>query len=439
MRPVVVLLALLLPTAWADEPVVFRERLQVGDRYHVKTRVDLTGSFTPPPPPAKAGEGKSPPVIRLQGASSIDYEERILALADNGQVSRTVRLNRRFDFARTLAGQKQQIGLRPEIKRLVILRKGPSEIPFSPDGPLTWGELDVVRTDVFVPALLGLLPDQPVRVGQRWTASELAVLELTDLEKIDAGTLECRLESVSSPKKNRIASIRFTGTLKGIGEDGPVSHRLTGSVLYDLDEQFLTTVILNGTMTLTNPKGQEMGKVEGRFALERSRVVQAHELSDAALKGVKLEPDEENTRLLYDNPVQGVRFVYPRSWRIAREAEGQIALDSGSGNGLIITLDAAGKTPSVKQLQEEARAWMTKNKGTIVREIPTATLRTRPRLDAFSLETQMQGQHFWMDYYVMDQPEGGASIAARLLPKELARSRKEVEAIARSLIRTAKP
>ena len=421
-----------LASAQADEAIAFREKLGVGNRYRVKTRVDLTGSFSPPPM-----GGKPTPAIQLQGASSIDYEERILTLSDTGVVTRTARLTSRFNFSRTLGGQKQEIGLRPEIKRLVILRKGPTEVPFSPDGPLTWGELDVVRTDVFLPALLGLLPREAVRVGDRWKANDLAVQELTDLEKIDSGSLECRLEEIT-PGKNRIAKIRFTGTLKGISEDGPVSHRLTGHLLYDLDDQFLTLLILQGTMTLTSPKGDEMGKVEGRFALERSREANAEELSDEGLKGAKLEPDEDNSRLLYTNPLQGVQFVYPRSWRVAREAEGQIALDSGTGSGLLITLDPPGKTPTLRQLQDESRAWMTKNKGTIQREIPAATLRIRPRLEAFSFETKLSGTNFWMDYYLTDQPEGGASIAARLLPKELATTRKEVEAIARSLTRTRK-
>jgi hypothetical protein len=434
MRRACLVLFFLFPALRADEGISFRERLRTGDLYHVKTRVELTGSFTPPP----AMTGKTPPAIQLQGASSIDYEERILTLTEAGEVTRTARVTNRFDFLRTLGGQKQQIGLRPEVKRLVVLRKGPTEVPFSPDGPLTWGELDVVRTDVFVPALLGLLPRESVRAGDRWKASDLAVRELTDLEKIDSGSLECRLEGITTPRKNRMATIRFTGTLQGISEDGPVRHRLTGSLLYDLDDQFLTTVILNGTMTLTSPKGDEMGKVEGRFALERSRDTSAKELSDAGLKGAKLEPDEENTRLLYDNPLQGVRFIYPRSWRIAREADGQIALDSGTGGGLMITLDPAGKTPTLRQLQEESRAWMTKNKGTVLREIPAATLRTRPRLETFSLETKLDGQNFWMDYYLTDQAEGGASIAVRLLPKELTATRKEAESIARSLTRTRK-
>ena len=51
-----------------------------------------------------------------------------------------------------------------------------------------------MRTDVFAPALVGLLPADAVRVGDRWSAAEVAVQELTDLEKIEEGKLECRLE-----------------------------------------------------------------------------------------------------------------------------------------------------------------------------------------------------------------------------------------------------
>ena len=69
-----------------------------------------------------------------------------------------------------------------------------AERPFSPDGPLTWGEIDVVRTDVFNPARIpGLLPAGPVKKGQTWKASAAAVAELTDMEKVEDGALDGRV------------------------------------------------------------------------------------------------------------------------------------------------------------------------------------------------------------------------------------------------------
>ena len=81
----------------------------------------------------------------------------------------------------------------------------------------------------------------------------------------------------------------------------------------DLEAGYMAELVLNATMTLPGPDGKDLGTIEGRFAMERSPGGKATDLDDAALKGVKLEPDEENTRLLYDSVSQGVRFEYGRA------------------------------------------------------------------------------------------------------------------------------
>ena len=65
----------------------------------------------------------------------------------------------------------------------------------------------------------------------------------------------------------------------------------------------------------------------------------SRDLSDDALKGVALEPNAENTLLLYDNPDFGVRFLYPRRWHVGAVHGSQLALDGADGSGL---LDYAG-------------------------------------------------------------------------------------------------
>lgn len=412
-----------------EEAVRLSEAFPVGARYRVKTRVELSGSMALPP-----AKGKKPESVGVAGISAIDYEERVLGAAANGDVTKTIRTCARFDFRRTLAGQKQEIALRPEVKRLVVLRKGQTEIPFSPDGPLTWGEMDVVRTDVFVPALRGLFPADAVKQGDRWRASDSSVQELTDLEKIDEGAVECRLDKVIADDKRRFARVNFSGTVKGVGEDGPARHSLRGWYTFDLDGSYLSELVLTGTLTMSGPDGKDLGKIEGRFALERTTGGTAIDLSEKAIADIKLDPDDQNTRMLYDNPVQGLRFEYPRAWRIARDAAGQVTLDGASGSGLLITLDPPGKSPTVRQLLDESRQWMLKQKGEVTRVIPAATLRTSPRLEAFSLEATMGRQLFWMDYYITEQEAGGATLAARLVPSELKQSRKEVENIARSMV-----
>jgi hypothetical protein len=413
--------------ARADEPVRLQERFPVGYQYHVSTRVDLSGTLTPPPEKDKP----APRPLALSGDSAIEYDERVLTVAPDGRVTKTARYCRRMDFQRTVAGRPQQTALRPEVRRLVLLRHKNTEVPFSPDGPLTWGEIDLVRTDVFTPALAGLLPEGPVRADDRWTASQAAVQELTDMERIDEGKLECRLEGLTRGTR-RQAKVTFRGEVRGTNEDGPSRQQLQGHFLFDLDGHYLSYLLLKGTHSLLEKDGREVGRIEGRFALER-QVRSAPELSDAAVRYLTVEPNENNTQLLYDNPDLGVRFLYPRRWRVSGVRGSQVTLDTSDGSGLLLTLDTTARTPSGAQFLAESRGWLEKQKARLLRAEPPRRVQESPPLERFTLEAEMGGQKFLMDYYVSRQAQGGVTLAARLPSGDVGALRREVERIARSV------
>src|SRR5262249_22182698 len=205
---------------------------------------------------------------------------------------------RRLDFQRKVGEQTQTSTLRPEVRRLVVLRHNQVEVPFSPDGPMTWNELDLIRTDVFPAALTGLLPAQPVRLNDRWNAALFAVQELTDLDKIEEGTLACQLDQLSASNGRRLARVSFSGTVRGVGEDGPTRHTLDGTLFFDRDSNHISYLSMRGTQQLMDKDGKVVGKIEGTFVMTR-RPEPCKELADDALRPLKLEPDENNTQLLY--------------------------------------------------------------------------------------------------------------------------------------------
>src|SRR5947209_312559 len=130
----------LLP-AQVQEPVRLHEPMKTGAQYTVSCRVDVSGSLTLP---LEKGEN-APKTLSVSGTSAIDYHERLLTVGGDGQVSRTARLYRKLEFQRKVGDQLQHSSLRPEVRRLVILRHSQVEVPFSPDGPMTWNELDMIR------------------------------------------------------------------------------------------------------------------------------------------------------------------------------------------------------------------------------------------------------------------------------------------------------
>jgi hypothetical protein len=412
----------------AEEPIVLRESFAAGYRYHVNTRVELAGNLALPS--EKNGARKTLPV---SGESAIEYDERILE-PGNGAVQKTIRIYRRIDFQRKVGDRPQESTIRAPVRRLVVLRHDNAEVPFSPDGPLTWGEIDLVRTDVFTPALAGLFPDRPVRSGDHWMAAKSAVQELTDMERIDEGQVECRFEQMATISKRRHARIAFAGTVRGLNEDGPNRQQLDGYLYFDLESNHLSYLSLRGISSLLDKDGKTLGSVEGRFVLTRQAHTRADDLNEDALKGLTLEPNADNTMLLYENPELAIRFLHPRRWRIAGVHGAQLALDETNGSGLLLTVEPAGRVPTGAQFLAESQEYLQKQKAKILRVDPPRRLQANPQeLDHFALDIEANGQRALMDYYVIRQPAAGATVAARLLTRDLSTLQKEVERIARSV------
>ncbi|MHB1425647.1 MAG: hypothetical protein ACYC3I_20960 [Gemmataceae bacterium] len=427
----------------AEETIQLRERFPIGYEYHVSTRVELSGTLTLPPPlspPASGGDkGGGKPAskpLSLRGNSAIEYDERILDVGPDGQVRKTARLCRRTDFRRTVADRQQENSLRPQVRRLILLRHQNKEVPFSPDGPLTWGEIDLIRTDVFTPALAGLLAGHPVRRGERWSAAQSAIQELTDLERIEEGSLECRLEQLTTVEKRQHARVSFRGAIRGANEDGSNRQELEGYFFFDLESSHLSYLYLHGKHFMLDKDGKEVGQIEGRFVLTRQANTRAPDLSETALRGVATEPNADNTLLLYDNSELGVRFLYPRRWHVASVRGTQVTLDSADGGGLLLTLDPLTRAPTGARFLAESRDWLGKQQARVARVEPPRTVRASPILEHCALEAEMGKQKFVMAYYVTRQNNGGATLAARLPPNDLAALQKEVERIALSVVVT---
>src|SRR5262249_15303544 len=156
-------------------------------------------------------------------------------------------------------------------------------------------------------------------------------------------------------------------------------------------------------------------------------------LTDEALRGAALEPNEDNTQLLYDNPALGVRLLHPRAWRVTGVRGRQIALDETKGSGLLLTVEPAARVPTGAQFLAGSRDYWQKQGARVRAAAPPRRVQAAPReLEQFALDVEAGGQRVLMDYYVARQAAGGATLAARLLEADRARLRREVERIARS-------
>jgi hypothetical protein len=407
----------------AQQPIALREQSSPDRVYAIQANVEVTGTLT-----LAAEKGKASSV-GINGRSTIAYNEKLLSpLADGA--ARSIRIYRQAEFRRTISGQAQESTIRAAVRRMVVLRSGTREVPFSPDGPLTFGEINIVSTDVYTSALVGLLPAQPVAAGDIWPAALSAVEEITDFERVEQGGLECRFVGV----EGRVAKVAFTGSVSGVNEDGPVRQQLDGHFTFDLDANLITGLNFTGIKSLLDGQGKTTGRIEGKFSLLRTLAADAAELSELRLRGLTLEPNPTNTLLYYEAAGAAARFTYPRRWRVSAEQGRQITLDGPQGNGLLITVEPSEKVPAVTAYAREAQDFVVKQKGRVVKAEPPTKLRPYPQeVDRFGMDIELNSQPARMEYAVIRQSAGGATLAARLLPTDAANLRTEVEQIAKSI------
>lgn len=403
------------------------ERFQVGQGWKVKSRSEISGTLHLPAP-----GGKSTRSLLVNGESALEYEEAILAMGDGGGVNRSVRLYKRADLKRKMGDQNQSSGIRQQVRKVVVVRQGSQEVPFSPDGPLTLNEIEMVRTDLFTPALAGLLPGKVVAPGASWEAKPEALRELTDLVRVDEGKLECTLAEFQNIQNQQVARIRFSGKVTGANQDGPCTQELDGQAYFDLNSKHLAYLSLNGKHMLPGGVGYPASTLQGRFVLTRERLEGPGELGAVQPGDSKFEPGEDNTLLVEELP--NLRLEYPRRWKFIQGGARQITLDGADGSGVLITLEPAGRVPAAAVYQAESRTFLEKGGHRVVGgETPQMLSAEVAR---FTLEVEKDGKRIHLEYYVRNTQLGGILLAARF-PGDFRNARPDLERLVRRTVITS--
>ncbi|OWK34465.1 hypothetical protein [Fimbriiglobus ruber] len=416
--------------AVAQEKVTLVERFDAANPYRVELKVRLSGRLA-----VAFEKGKPPEVLPFSGSSTLVYDEKVLP-ADEPRTAKAIRVYRETEFARTIDGKEQKADIRPAVRRMVVLRsERGKKVPFSPDGPLTWSEIDLIRTDLFSLALVtGLLPAKPVSPGDKWNASPNAVGDLTDFDPIEEGGLVVEFLSVVTLNNKKYAKLQISGTVKGVTDDGPSRQQLSGTAYFDLEANRLTYLNLKGVHELLGPDGKTTGRVDGTFVMTRGPASRGDGLTPTDLQGIALSPTPENSLLLYDNPDFGVKFLHPRRWRVGTVQGKQLTIEESGGGGILLTAESNSTLPTPEQYLTESRAYLAKQKWTVNgSDQPRRISDTPDRVDRFAIDAEVDKQHVQMEYAVVAQAVGGATIAARLPWAEREELRKDVDRIIKSL------
>ncbi len=430
------LVLLLVPVTAVAQPAAIRLAEKFDDQapYRVELKTTLAGKLSVP----AAEKDKPAEEVAVVGGSRFVYDERPLPLDDKS--ARAIRAYRTVEVNRTVGDREQKADIRDAVRRMVVLRseKG-KKAPFSPDGPLTLNEIDVVRNDIF-PAVLvpGLLPTNAVKPGDKWAAAAAAVTDLTDLDSIDEGGLTVEFVSVVKIDNRRHAKLSVAGTVRGQNDDGPTRQKLDGTAYFDLEAERLSYLKLSGTHELIGKDGKVVGRLDGTFVMTRQASPKFADLTADALKGLELTPTADNSLLLYTNADLGVKFLYPRRWRLGLVRGRQIALEEPAGGGILLTVEPIARLPTADQYLKEVRASFAKEKtAATLTDGPKRVADAPVRVDRFGFDAEVNKAAVRLEYGLAATADGGVLLAAKLPAGDKA-LRADVERVLKGLTVTKK-
>lgn len=346
------LLLLVVSPGRAAEKLDLSESASDSRPFEVSIQMELDGQVQ-----AVLSESKTV-AMKLTGNAQLKFDERRLpSLGRDAADFRSLRQYSLATFHSQVAEQVSDVKLRSGLYRIVAEGQADGMRMYSPQGQLTYEELELIRPPVDSLTAIALLPSDRVDVGEKWETPRWALQFLTNMEAVEKHSLTCKLDSVDDDK----AKVTFSGEIAG-GFLGAASEiKLSGHYLFDLKEHCLTHLELIQNETRSVGAVTPGMKVTAKASLDR-KPGKSSVLTDDAVAAVPKEPMPEALLLMLDSNDWGVRVFHDRAWHLFHQGSSVAVLRMMDKGSLIAQCNIspigpapAGKHVAEKQFQEDVQ------------------------------------------------------------------------------------
>lgn len=361
-----------------------------------------------------AGKTRSLPMSVV--AKQTFLERRITAPAER---LRALRHYEAADVTIKIDSDSSQPTLRDDRRLVCVDVADDRPTLFSPYGPLTRDEFDLVAVQGNTLLLDRLLPDRPVAVGDSWTHAPALVAGLLALDAVSQADVTSKLQQLD----DAAARCELTGTVQGA--IGGVATEIEVMARYRFDR---AAGRVNWFALLIKEK-RSIGHaapgldVTARLLIERRPGNLVPALADAAVADLNLEPGPEKQLLLYEARQTGFRFLYDARWQIAFDQSDVVALRLIDRGDLIAQCNispvrSTSETPTLAEFQADVKRSLDKHFGQFIKasESTTAQGYQLLRVSVSGIVAELPIE--W-HYYLLSAPSGQRAAFAFTVESEL--------------------
>jgi hypothetical protein len=406
--------------AWSDKSSWAGTRTlasgqKAGDVSRVQVLLEVGGELK------IAEEGKIKP-LKMSVVGKLTYDERLLTVPKESTESRSVR---NYDVAEAVI-KIENGGIKPKLRSVrqvvgVDVADNHTTL-FSPQGPLTRDELDLIDVPGNSLLLDQLLPSNAVSPGDRWEHSESLMAALLALDAVSKTEVTSELKELD----DSAARIELTGRVEGAAGGVATTLELKGRYKYSVKDQRVTWFALLIEEKRSIGHVGPGADIVARLQMTVTPGSSSPQLTDQALTDFSLDARPEQAVLQYLAPNGKFTFLHDRRWHVMHDQADKLAMRMVDRGDLVAQCNvaqlpptAAGKHPGLETFQSDIKQSIGESFGQFIKasESTSASGYTLYRVEATGMVSELPIR--WIYYRVADQ-QGHQVVFAFTLEEDLA-------------------
>jgi len=248
----------------------------------------------------------------------------------------------------------------PDDRQVVIAACNDSgQTLYSPAGPLTRENLDLISAPASSLLLCGLLPVDQVAVGDDWEIPADLLAAVLGIDAVGASDVRAKLIEVTEQSAKFEMGGVVAGAIGGVSTEMEVKAKFRLNRHLRFIDWFAMVIRETRDIGHASPGVEAVAKV----VVSRARRDSSDQLAAVSeMEQTLLEQSPELALLRYRNPLGRIEFLYDRRWQILGEESDRLAMRyiergelMAQCNVAVLPKVVAGKRLSLEEFQQQIR------------------------------------------------------------------------------------
>jgi hypothetical protein len=255
------------------------------------------------------GQGVKTRPMRV--TANLAYDEKTLT-AEQGQLRHVVRHYKKAEADIKIASATIKNTLRDDVKLVCVDVGEESATVYSPLGPMLRDELELIKVPGEPAVWNGLLPTQPVKVGETWKPADTTLAKLLSIEVVTQANVTAKLVEV----KAGMAALELEGTVAGAIGGIATDINLKAKYNFDLTKRQVTWLALGLAEKRAIGHAEPGYEITARVRVSQAPLATSAELADSLLKSFDLTFRPGSTLLTHDSAEGAFQLLHDRRWHV---------------------------------------------------------------------------------------------------------------------------